>query len=68
LPELSLSKISASRLRLAPSIADISAQIFRVSQKLSILRQLIKPSAEEAVRRDVETDKKVAELFQASNG
>jgi hypothetical protein len=47
------------------SISDISAQIFRVSQKLSILRQLIKPAAEEAVKRDVDTDKKVAELFQS---
>lgn len=46
------------------SIADISAQIFRVSQKLSVLRQLIKPSAEGAVKRDVENDKKVSELFQ----
>jgi hypothetical protein len=47
------------------SIADISAQIFRVSQKLSVLRQLIKPSAENLVKADNENNKKVAELFQS---
>jgi len=46
------------------SIADISAQIFRVSQKLSILRQIIKPAAENLVKSDSETNKKTAELFQ----
>ncbi|MDJ0626161.1 MAG: hypothetical protein QNJ31_07330 [Candidatus Caenarcaniphilales bacterium] len=45
-------------------IADISAQIFRVSQKLSILRQLIKPSAESKVKADNENNTKIAELFQ----
>lgn len=46
------------------TIADVSAQIFRVSQKLSVLRQLIKPSAENQVSVDNENNTKVTELFQ----
>lgn len=50
------------------SIAEISAQIFRVSQKLTVLRQLIKPSAENLVKGDNENNKKVADLFAEQPG
>ncbi len=45
------------------SIAEISAQISRVSQKLSLLRQVIKPTAENLLKSDVENNRKVQELF-----
>ncbi len=50
------------------SISEISAQIFRVSQKLTILRQLIKPSAENLVKSDNESNTKIASLFQTGGG
>jgi hypothetical protein len=49
------------------SIAEISAQIFRVSQKLTVLRQLIKPAAENLVKADNENNTKVASLFQTQS-
>lgn len=45
------------------SIAEISAQIFRVSQKLTVLRQLVKPAAENLVKSDNDSNKKITELF-----
>ncbi|MFN5538591.1 MAG: hypothetical protein ACK481_00815 [Candidatus Melainabacteria bacterium] len=47
------------------SIAEISAQIFRVSQKLSNLRQIVKPFAENLVKSDTENNNKANELFAA---
>jgi myosin-crossreactive antigen len=45
------------------SIAEISAQIFRVSQKLTVLRQLIKPAAENLVKNNNDDNKKIVDLF-----
>ena len=50
------------------SIAEISAQIFRVSNKLTNLRQLIKPAAENLVKNDNDNNQKVAQLFAAGQG
>lgn len=45
------------------SIAEISGQIYRVSQKLSNLRQIVKPYAENLVKADTENNNKASELF-----
>jgi hypothetical protein len=46
------------------SIADIQAQIYRVNQKITVVRQLIEPAAENLVKSDNESNTKVASLFQ----
>jgi len=50
------------------SIAEISAQIFRVSQKLTTLRQLIKPSAENLVQNDNANNQRITQLFSDQQG
>ncbi len=45
------------------TIADVSSQIFRVSQKLSLLRQLYIPAAQNELQSDVAENAKIQTLF-----
>ncbi|MDX1918678.1 MAG: hypothetical protein SFT81_06020 [Candidatus Caenarcaniphilales bacterium] len=50
------------------SIAEISAQISRVSQKLSTLRQIILPAAQNILQSDNQDNQQIRTLFQQGQG